>query len=133
MINKFEEVKVEETNSVGESAIKIFAGLSLIDKILGKINALVGRNYINQIELKNFLLSGDIVELWGKKLDGTPLHREFYKNLDGPRGRAMWGVRYWDSPYNYMILYSKTDSDFRTIVLKNVEKVKIGGKIYKVK
>lgn len=133
MINKFEEVKVEKTNSVGESAIKIFAGLSLIDKILGKINALVGRNYINQIELKNFLLSGDIVELWGKKLDGTPLHREFYKNMEGPAGRAMMKVRYWDSPYNYMILYSKTDSDFRTIVLKNVEKVKIGGKIYKVK
>lgn len=132
MINKFEEMKVEETNSVGK-AINVLAGISLIDKILGKINALIGRNYITQIELKNFLLSGDIVELWGSKLDGTPLHREFYKNMEGPGGRAMMKVRYWDSPYNYMILYSKTDSDFRTIVLRNVTKVKINGKIYKVK
>lgn len=132
MINKFEEMKVEQTNSVGK-AINVLAGISLIDKIIGKINSLIGRNYITQIELKNFLLSGDIVELWGSKLDGTPLHREFYKNLEGPRGRAMWGCRYWSEPYNYMILYSKTDSDFRTIVLRNVTKVKINGKIYKVK
>lgn len=131
--NKEEFGIVKDIINDAKSVVEVITELSIMDKILGKINSLIGRNYITQIELKQYLLSGDIVELWGTKLDGSSLHRIFEKNLDGPNGRAMRGCRYWDEPYNYMILWSNTDGDFRTIVLKNVQRVKIDGRIYKVR
>jgi hypothetical protein len=54
-------------------------------------------------------------------------------STDGPGGRAMGGTIYWQSPYNYMIYFSETDGDFRTIVLKNVTKIVQENRTYYVK
>lgn len=132
MINNFKEEEKKKSSTISK-ILKIGVGVSITDKIIGKINDMIKKNFVNQIELKEYLLSGKVVELWGTKLDGSKLHRNFEKTIDGPGGRAMGGCRYWDTPYNYMILWSNTDNDFRTIVLRNVEKIRVGNKIYLVK
>jgi hypothetical protein len=81
------------------------------------------KNFIDKYELKRILLSGEEFRLYGVKLDGTPLIRDFVKTIDGPSMGV--GYRYWDSPYNYLILWSLDNSDWRTIVLKNVKKIRM--------
>jgi hypothetical protein len=53
-------------------------------------------------------------------------------SVDGPGGKAMGGTIYWRAPYNYMIYFSETDGDFRTIVLRNVTKIVQNGRSYLV-
>lgn len=120
---------IDTVEKVGVAA----TGINIVDKILGKINALAGRTTIDQTELKNFLLSGSVVELWSYKLDGSKLHRDFRKTIDGPSGRSSY--RYWGDPWNYMVLWSETNSGWRTIVLKNVYKIRLkeNNKTYLVK
>lgn len=88
------------------------------------------RNEISYREMREMILNTyEPFRIYGTKLDGTNIVRDVY-SVDGPGGRAMNGVIYWRSPYNYMILYSQSDSGFRTFVLKNVTKIVKNGKSY---
>lgn len=103
------------------------------NKFLDKVEEFIERVYIDKNKLKEYLLSGEDIRVYGTKLDGTNFVRDMHKTINGPAGRAMWRTRYWESPYNYMILWSDTDSEFRTIVLRNVEKVRFNNRTYLIK
>lgn len=90
------------------------------------------RTEISESQMRAMTLSGVPFRIYATKLDGSNIVRDMY-SVDGPGGRAMGGTIYWRSPYNYMIYFSETDGDFRTIVLRNVTKIVQNGRTYFVK
>ncbi len=90
------------------------------------------RTEISQSQMRAMTLTGVPFRIFATKLDGSNIVRDMY-SVDGPGGRAMGGTIYWRSPYNYMIYFSETDGDFRTIVLRNVTKIVQDGRTYFVK
>ena len=87
---------------------------------------------ISQSQMRAMTLTGVPFRIYASKLDGSNIVRDMY-SVDGPGGRAMGGTIYWRSPYNYMIYFSETDGDFRTIVLRNVTKIVQNGRTYLVR
>jgi hypothetical protein len=81
--------------------------------------------------MRAMTLTGVPFRIYASKLDGSNIVRDMY-SVDGPGGRAMGGTIYWRAPYNYMIYFSETDGDFRTIVLRNVTKIVQNGRSYLV-
>jgi hypothetical protein len=90
------------------------------------------RTEISQSKMREMTLSGIPFRIYATKLDGSNIVRDMY-SVPGPGGKAMSGTIYWRSPYNYMIYFSETDGDFRTIVLRNVTKIMQDGRTYFVK
>jgi hypothetical protein len=90
------------------------------------------RTEITQSQMRAMTLTGVPFRIYASKLDGSNIVRDMY-SVDGPGGRAMGGTIYWRSPYNYMIYFSETDGDFRTIVLRNVTKIVQNGRTYLVR
>jgi hypothetical protein len=86
---------------------------------------------ISQSQMRAMTLTGVPFRIYASKLDGSNIVRDMY-SVDGPGGRAMGGTIYWRAPYNYMIYFSETDGDFRTIVLRNVTKIVQNGRSYLV-
>ena len=90
------------------------------------------RTEISESQMRAMTLTGVPFRIYASKLDGSNIVRDMY-SVDGPGGRAMGGTIYWRSPYNYMIYFSETDGDFRTIVLRNVTKIVQNGRTYLVR
>jgi hypothetical protein len=90
------------------------------------------RTEISQAQMRAMTLTGVPFRIYASKFDGSNIVRDMY-SVDGPGGRAMGGTIYWRSPYNYMIYFSETDGDFRTIVLRNVTKIVQNGRTYLVR
>jgi hypothetical protein len=72
------------------------------------------------------------VTIYSKKLDGSNRVFDDSITVDGPGGKAMGGTIYWRAPYWYMIV-REPNVGFRTVVLRNVTKLKVGGKTLFVK
>lgn len=90
------------------------------------------RNEISYQQMRSMTLTGTPFRIYATKLNGSNIVRDMY-STEGPGGRAMGGTIYWQSPYNYMIYFSESDGDFRTIVLKNVTKIVQENRTYYVK
>lgn len=97
-----------------------------------RIQEFAQRTEISQQQMREMTLSGVPFRIYATKLDGSNIVRDMY-SVDGPGGKAMGGTIYWRAPYNYMIYFSETDGDFRTIVLRNVTKIVQNGKTYLVR
>lgn len=97
-----------------------------------RIQEFAQRTEISQQQMREMTLSGIPFRIYATKLDGSNIVRDMY-SVDGPGGKAMGGTIYWRAPYNYMIYFSETDGDFRTIVLRNVTKIVQNGKTYLVR
>jgi hypothetical protein len=90
------------------------------------------RTEISQSQMRAMTLTGVPFRIYASKLDGSNIVRDMY-SVDGPGRRAMGGTIYWQAPYNYMIYFSETDGEFRTIVLRNVTKIVQNGRTYLVR
>ena len=101
------------------------------NNVYKRIAEFAERTEISYQQMRNMTLTGVPFRIYATKLDGRNIVRDMY-SVEGPGGRAMGGTIYWKSPYNYMIYYSETDSDFRTIVLKNVTKIVKNNRAYYV-
>ena len=67
------------------------------------------------------------MRVWSKKLSGVRLRRVMQtRDKVGTPSYNYQARGYW-------VMWSQTDGGWRTIVLKSVEKVKLGNQIYKVK
>ena len=91
------------------------------------------RNEISYQEMKQRILEagrgGFPVTVYATKLDGSNRVFNDVTTVDGPGGKAMGGCIYWKAPYYYMIV-DEDNVGFRTIVLRNVSKIKINGKSF---
>jgi len=90
------------------------------------------RTEISYQQMREMTLTGTPFRIYATKLDGSNIVRDMY-SVPGPGGKAMGGTIYWRAPYNYMIYYSQTDNNYRTIVLKNVTKIVQNGRTYLIK
>jgi hypothetical protein len=67
------------------------------------------------------------MRVWTTKLSGQGMRRMFEtRNPTGTPPRYNYQAR------GYWVMWSQADRGWRTIVLKNVEKVKLGNQFYKV-
>ena len=99
------------------------------NSFLKHLHEFAERTEISQSQMRAMTLTGQPFRIYASKLDGSNIVRDMY-SVDGPGGKAMGGTIYWRSPYNYMIYFSETDGDFRTIVLRNVTKIVQNGRTY---
>jgi hypothetical protein len=101
-----------------------------------KIAQFKSRNVISYQKMRSIILEagrgGPAVTIYGEKLDGTNRVFGDVTTVDGPSGNAMGGTIYWKSPYYYMIVYSPDDAGYRTVVLKNVTKIRVDNQSYLV-
>jgi hypothetical protein len=67
------------------------------------------------------------MRVWTTKLSGERMRRMF--ETRNPTGNP---PRYNYQARGYWVMWSQADRGWRTIVLKNVEKVKLGNQFYKV-
>jgi hypothetical protein len=68
------------------------------------------------------------MRVWSKKLDGIGLRRVM--ETRSPTGNP---PRYNYQARGYWVMYSQTDRGWRTIVLNNVTKIKLGNQVYKIR
>lgn len=68
------------------------------------------------------------MRVWTKKLDGMGMRRMF--ETRNPTGNP---PRYNYQARGYWVMWSQADRGWRTIVLDNVEKVKLGNQVYKIR
>jgi hypothetical protein len=94
------------------------------------------RTEISYQEMKRVILEagrgGLPVTIYSTKLDGSNRVFDDSITVNGPGGKAMGGTIYWRAPYYYMIV-REAGVGFRTVVLRNVSKLKVGGKTLYVK
>jgi hypothetical protein len=94
------------------------------------------RTEISYQDMKKTILEagrgGLPVTIYSEKLDGSNRVFTDSTTIDGPGGKAMFGTIYWRAPYYYMIV-RESGVGFRTVVLRNVSKLKVGGKTLYVK
>jgi hypothetical protein len=67
------------------------------------------------------------IRIWTKKLSGERMRRMF--ETRNPTGNP---PSYDYKSRGYWVVFSQADRGWRTIVLRNVEKIKIGNQFYKV-
>ena len=72
------------------------------------------------------------VTVYATKLDGSNRVFKDVTTVDGPGGKAMGGCIYWKAHYWYVIV-DEGSVGFRTIVLRNVSKIKVNGRNYLIK
>jgi hypothetical protein len=106
------------------------------NSVYSKIAQFKSKNTISYQKMRSIILEagrgGPPVTIYGEKLDGTNRVFGDVTTIDGPGGEAMGGTIYWKSPYYYMIVYSPDDAGFRTVVLKNVTKIRVNSQSYLV-
>jgi hypothetical protein len=68
------------------------------------------------------------MRIWTTKLDGDGMRRMFQTRV--PTGNP---PSYNYQARGYWVMWSESDRGWRTIVLDNVEKVKLGNQFYKIK
>lgn len=96
-----------------------------------KLQKFAQRNDISFKQMKDMVMSGDVMTIYATKKDGTNMVREMYLIAGTPSGKAMWGFPYWKR--GYMIMWDFGKGNYRTIIFKNIEKIKtFDGKTYYV-
>jgi hypothetical protein len=102
------------------------------NSFLKHLHEFAERTEISESQMRAMTLTGVPFRIYASKLDGSNIVRDMI-SVPGPGGRAMSGTIYWRAPYNYMIYFSETDGDYRTIVLRNVTKIVQNGRTYLVR
>jgi len=87
-----------------------------------RLHKFAERNEISFSEMKDLVMSGDIMTIYATKKSGANMVREMYLIAGTPSGRAMGGFQYWKK--GYMIMWDFTKNGYRTIIFKNIDKVK---------
>jgi len=85
---------------------------------------------ITRREMTELIKSKKEMKVWSTKLDGSRMKRTM--RTGNPTGRKSGNPRYKQK--GQWVMISQTNSgEWRTIVLKTVEKVKVGNQVYKVR
>lgn len=97
-----------------------------------KLQKFAKRTEISFREMKDMVMSGDVMTIYATKKDGSNMVREMYLIAGTPSGRGMGGFPYWRR--GYMVMWDFGKSNYRTIIFRNIEKIKTyEGKILYVK
>ena len=100
--------------------------------ITKKLHKFAERNEISFKEMKNMVMSGEVMKIYATKKNGSNMVRDMYLIAGTPSGRAMNGFQYWKK--GYMIMWDFGKGNYRTIIFKNVEKIKdFNGKTFYVR
>jgi hypothetical protein len=85
---------------------------------------------ITRREMTELIKSKKEMKVWSTKLDGKRMRRVM--RTGNPTGRKSGNPRYKQK--GQWVMKSQTNNgEWRTIVLKTVEKVKVGNQVYKVR
>lgn len=99
-----------------------------INKVHNKIIEFA-REYISFSEMKDMVLQwNEPFRIYSKKVNGRNITRDMY-SVAGPSGN----VNYDYEAKGYMIFFDESVNDYRTIVLKNVEKIVKDNKTYYIR
>lgn len=87
------------------------------------------RKEISFDEMKDMVLTWyEPFRIYSKKVNGRNIVRDMY-SVSGPSGDAVYDYE----AFGYMVFYDEGKRDFRTIVMRNVEKVVKDGITYIVR
>lgn len=105
--------------------------LGINSKVAKRITEFAARNEISFSQMKDMVMSGQPLTIYTTKKDGRNMVRDMFLIPGTPSGRAMNGFPYWDR--GYMIMWDEGKNNYRTIIFRNIEKIKtLEGKTFYV-
>jgi len=106
--------------------------LGINSKVAKRITEFATRNEISFSQMKDMVMSGQPLTIYTTKKDGRNMVRDMFLISGTPSGRAMNGFPYWER--GYMIMWDEGKNNYRTIIFRNVEKIRtLEGRIFHLK